>query len=77
MGLLAVYSLGLGIPFILAAVLIGPFMGFMQRFRRHLGIVEKIMGVLLIITGILFLTGSMNEIGVWLLENFEFLQNIG
>ena len=34
--LLFVYSLGLGIPFILAAVAIGPFVGFLQRFRRHL-----------------------------------------
>ena len=77
MGLLAVYSLGLGIPFILAAVLIGPFMGFMQRFRRHLGVVEKVMGGLLVITGILFLTGSINTIGIWLLEMFPALQVIG
>ncbi len=77
MGLLAVYSLGLGIPFILAAVLIGPFMGFMKRFRRHLGVVEKVMGGLLVVTGILFLTGSINTIGIWLLEMFPALQVIG
>src|SRR4029079_120395 len=46
-GLLLVYSLGLGIPFILAAVAIGPFLGFLKRFRRHLGRVEKGMGLLL------------------------------
>ena len=50
--LLFVYSLGLGIPFILAAVAIGPVLGFMQRFRRHLGVVEKAMGALLVITGL-------------------------
>ncbi len=52
--LLAAYSLGLGIPFVLAAVAIRPFMGFMRRFRRHLGRVEKGMGVLLVLTGLLF-----------------------
>ena len=40
--LLFVYSLGLGMPFILAAVAIRPFLGFMKRFRRHLGKMEKI-----------------------------------
>ncbi len=53
--LLAVYSLGLGVPFVLAAVAIRPFLSFMQRFRRHLGTMEKVMGVLLVITGLLFL----------------------
>lgn len=52
--LLAAYSLGLGIPFILAAVAIRPFMGFMQRFRRYMGRVEQIMGAVLLITGLLF-----------------------
>ena len=52
--LLAAYSLGLGIPFILAAVAIGPFMGFMKRFRRHMGRIEQGMGAVLVITGLLF-----------------------
>jgi len=52
--LLAAYSLGLGIPFILAAVAIGPFMGFMKRFRRHMGRIEQLMGAVLLITGLLF-----------------------
>ena len=60
--LLAVYSLGLGIPFILAAVAIRPFMGFMQRFRRHLGAVEKVMGAVLVITGALFLASPIREL---------------
>ena len=75
-GLLAVYSLGLGIPFILAAVAMRPFLGFLKRFRRHLGLVEKAMGVLLILTGILLLTGSMNWLGQWLLENVPLLARI-
>ena len=58
MRLLFVYSLGLGIPFILAAVAIGPFLGFLQRFRRHLGRVEMVMGLLLVATGVLMLTAG-------------------
>ena len=52
--LLTAYSFGLGLPFILAAVAIGPFMGFMQRFRRHMGRVEQILGAVLVVTGLLF-----------------------
>jgi cytochrome c-type biogenesis protein len=76
-GLLAVYSLGLGIPFIAAAFAMGPFLRFLTRFRRHLGIVEKVMGVLLIITGILFLTGSISQFGFYLLEAFPALGKLG
>ena len=75
--LLLVYALGIGIPFILAALAIGPFMGFMQRFRRYLHRIEQVMGALLVLTGILFITGSMNEIGFWLLETFPALGRIG
>ena len=68
--LLAVYSLGLGIPFVLAAVAIRPFLSFMHRFKRHLGTMEKVMGALLVLTGLMFLTGSINWFGQWLIENF-------
>jgi cytochrome c-type biogenesis protein len=71
--LLFVYSLGLGVPFVFAAMAIRPFLSFMSRFRRHLGHMEKIMGVLLVLTGLLFLTGSINWFGQWLLENVPVL----
>jgi cytochrome c-type biogenesis protein len=71
--LLLLYSLGLGVPFVLAAIGIKPFLGFMRRFRRHLGRVEKVMGALLVITGVLFLTGGINTFGQWLLENVPVL----
>jgi len=74
--LLFVYSLGLGIPFILAAVAIQPFIAFMQRFRRHLGKVEMVMGAVLVLTGILFLTGSINWFGSWMLDTFPGLADI-
>ena len=75
--LLAVYSAGLGIPFILAALFVGPFMAFSVRFRQHLGRVEQIMGLLLVGTGVLFITGGIQQIGNWLLDTFPVLAQIG
>jgi cytochrome c-type biogenesis protein len=74
--LLLAYSLGLGIPFVAAAVAIGPFLTFMRRFRKHLGRVEKGMGVVLILTGIMFLTGSMNWFGQWMIDTFPGLATV-
>ncbi|QPC42227.1 sulfite exporter TauE/SafE family protein [Kaustia mangrovi] len=76
-GLLAVYSAGLGIPFLAAAFAMRPFIAFMQRFRHHLGTVERTMGGLLVITGIMFLTGTMTDISFWLLETFPALSRLG
>jgi cytochrome c-type biogenesis protein len=76
-GLLAVYSLGLGIPFVIAAFFIESFARFLARFKRHLHNVERAMGVLLILTGIAFLTGSINTFSFWLLEMFPALGSIG
>jgi cytochrome c-type biogenesis protein len=75
--LLFVYSLGLGIPFILAAVAIRPFMSAMQRFRGHLAMMEKVLGGFLVLTGILFLTNSMTFISGWILQTFPGLATIG
>ena len=75
--LLAVYSLGLGIPFIIAAFAIEPFAAFLSRFRNYLRRVEQVMGALLVLTGIAFLTGSINQMSVWLLETFPVLGKIG
>jgi cytochrome c-type biogenesis protein len=75
--LLAVYSLGLGIPFMVAAFAIEPFAAFLSRFRNYLHRVEQAMGALLVLTGIAFLTGSINQMSVWLLETFPVLGKIG
>ncbi|AXI47223.1 cytochrome C biogenesis protein CcdA [Sulfitobacter sp. SK012] len=66
-GLLFVYGLGMTAPFILAALFIGPFMRWMVRFRRHLGLVEKIMGAMLVLFGVLIATNSVNYIAQWML----------
>jgi cytochrome c-type biogenesis protein len=76
-GLLAVYSLGLGIPFMIAAFAIEPFAAFLARFKNYLHRVEQAMGALLVLTGIAFLTGSINQMSVWLLEAFPVLGRIG
>jgi cytochrome c-type biogenesis protein len=76
-GLLAIYSLGLGLPFLLAALLIEQFASLFARMKGHLDTVERAMGVLMVITGIGFLTGAVSNVSVWLLETFPALQNIG
>jgi cytochrome c-type biogenesis protein len=76
-GLLAIYSLGLGIPFIVAAFAVEPFAAFLAKFKKHLRRVEQAMGGLLVLTGIAFLTGSLNQLGVWLLEVFPGLGKLG
>ena len=75
--LLAVYSLGIGIPFILAALFASRFLSWAARFRRHMHKVEMAMGGLLVVTGILFITGQMATISYWLLETFPAFQTIG
>ena len=64
-------------PFLIAALAVRPFLNFMQRFRRHVGAVEKVMGAMLVVTGILFLTGALSEFSYLMLELFPGLANIG
>jgi cytochrome c-type biogenesis protein len=75
--LLAAYSLGLGIPFLLAALFSGAFMRFLGRFRMHLGRVEKVIGGLLVVAGVFFLTGGIQSASYWLLETFPVLGTLG
>jgi len=75
--LLAVYSLGLGVPFVLAAMFSGAFMRFLAQFRVHLGKVEKGIGLLLVVAGLLFLSGQMQNFSYWLLETFPALGKLG
>jgi len=76
-GMLAIYSLGLGVPFLIAALAVEPFAAFLTRFRAHLGLVEKTMGGLLVLTGIAFLTGTVSQASYWLLDTFPMLGKIG
>jgi cytochrome c-type biogenesis protein len=75
--LLAVYSFGLGVPFLVAALAMEPFLSFITRFKRHFGKVEKIVGVLLVLTGVAFLTGAIQDASFWLLQTFPGLAKFG
>ncbi|NGX97884.1 MAG: cytochrome c biogenesis protein CcdA [Candidatus Afipia apatlaquensis] len=76
-GLLAVYSAGLGIPFLIAAFMVEQFSSVLARMKKHLATVERVMGVLMILVGIGFLTGAVTDVSIWLLETFPALQNFG
>lgn len=76
-GLLAVYSLGLAVPFWIAAGFSGAFMNFVARFRRHLGLVEKVMGALLVLTGLAFMMGFISDMAIWFQQTFPILMQIG
>ena len=76
-GLLAVYSAGLGIPFLIAAFMVEQFSSLFAKMKRHLASVERAMGVLMIVTGIGFLTGAVSNVSIWLLETFPALQSFG
>ena len=75
--LLAVYALGLGVPFLIAAAFIGPFLRWARGFRRHMGLVEKLMGVLLVAVGLLMIFEQFERIAYWLLETFPVLASFG
>lgn len=75
--LLFVYGMGMTLPFVIAALFIGPFMRFMQRFRRHLPLIEKLMGLLLILFGVLIATNLINVIAQWMLEYIPWFSTIG
>src|SRR5215470_12315750 len=76
-GLLAVYSAGLGIPFLIAAFMVEQFSSVFARMKGQLVNVERAMGVLMIITGVAFLTGAVSNVSIWLLETFPALQSFG
>lgn len=75
--LMAMYAVGLGFPFILSAVFINCAMGVMNRLKRHMGLIEKTMGALLLAVGIMMATGAFSRLSYWLLENIPVLSAIG
>ena len=75
--LLAVYALGLGIPFLLSAIYINRAIGVMNRIKPHLKTIERVMGALLVVVGIMLLTGAFSAFAFWLLESFPFLARLG
>ncbi len=75
--LLTIYALGIGIPFLIAALGVRPFMAFMGRFRHHMRRVEISIGALLIITGVMIFTGSLSAVSNWLLQSVPWFSRVG
>lgn len=75
--LLAVYALGLGIPFLLAAIFIERSISVMNRIKPYMRTIERAMGALLVIVGVMILTGAFASFAYWLLETFPVLGTIG
>ena len=75
--LLAVYALGLGIPFILVAAFLSRLSSVLGWMKRHMEQIEKVMGLLLWTIGLLMLTGGFASMSFWLLEKFPALGSLG
>jgi cytochrome c-type biogenesis protein len=75
--LLAVYALGLGVPFLLVAASLHRLTGTMNWMKRHMEQIERVMGLLLWTIGLLMLTGGFASMSFWLLETFPALANLG
>ncbi|MEL7025823.1 MAG: cytochrome c biogenesis CcdA family protein [Pseudomonadota bacterium] len=75
--LLAAYAAGLGIPFLLVAAFFPSMSGVMTWMKRHMGRIEKAMGSLLVLVGVLMLTGKFTDFAWWLNERFPVLQQFG
>ena len=75
--LLGIYAIGLGLPFILTAIFIERATGVMTRMKRHMRLIERIMGLLLVAVGLALLTGAFSAFSFWLLETFPALALLG
>lgn len=75
--LLAVYAIGLGIPFLLVAAFFPRLRGAMAFLKRHMDRIERVMGLLLWTIGLLMLTGGFSQFSYWLLETFPGLALLG
>lgn len=75
--LLLVYGLAMTTPFIIAALFARPFLGWLQRNRRYLAHVERVMGLMLIVFAVLIATNSVNYIAQWMIEVMPAFGNLG
>ncbi|MEZ5779737.1 MAG: cytochrome c biogenesis protein CcdA [Paracoccaceae bacterium] len=76
-GLLAIYAIGLGIPFLLVAAFFPRLTAVMAFLKRHMARIERVMGLLLWTIGLLMLTGGFSQFSYWLLETFPSLAVLG
>ena len=76
-GLLFAYGLGIGLPFILVAVFADLFMDKFRLFSAQMRYVKWILGGFLVVTGLAVMTGTLSQVGFWLLRNVSFFQGVG
>ena len=75
--LLAVYAMGLGIPFLIVAAFLSRLGGVLSWMKRHLDQIERVMGLLLWTIGLMMLSGGFASMSFWLLEKFPALGSLG
>ena len=75
--LLAIYAMGLGIPFLLVAAFFPRLTGALAFFKRHMEAIERLMGLLLWTIGLMMLTGGFSQFSFWLLETLPSLGALG
>ena len=75
--LLSIYSIGLAIPFILSGLFITKFLIFSKKTRMHIIKIQKVSGYILLITGVLIVTGKLQTLGYYLLDWFPILGKLG
>jgi cytochrome c-type biogenesis protein len=75
--LLGVYSLGLAIPFVVSSLIIKKFLIISNKSKSYLNKIKKISGIIILITGVLIVTGKLQTIGFYLIEFFPILQKLG
>jgi cytochrome c-type biogenesis protein len=75
--LMGFYAVGLGVPFLLTALFLRQALGLLAGMKQHMGTIERVMGSLLLVVGVLMLTGAFSEMSFWLLETFPALSRIG
>lgn len=75
--LLAVYGLGMTLPFVICALFVQNFRSWVGRFRRVLPYIAKVNGILLLVFAFFIATNSMTAIANWMLENIVWFQGVG
>lgn len=75
--LLGVYALGLGVPFLLVALFLSRLSATLTWLKRHMQIIERLMGLLLWTIGLMMLTGGFADFSFWILDTFPSLANLG
>ncbi len=75
--LLTIYSLGLAIPFIISGIYLTKFLLFSQKTKKYLITIQKTGGYILLVTGVLIISGKLQSLGYFLLELMPFLGKLG